>query len=444
MPQLQGQKRRNSTYQNRVHLIGYLGKNPEHKSVKASDRKYAVLSLATQRSWKGAGEEWHSKTEWHRVVAWNGLGEYAATKPSNSPIFRRGIEWPSRVEVAMSGQRSRRITVTIVGALVTGLTALVYSNYRQEIRAARARVSSGSQIVNTPCGPIEYAVAGNGPAVLVVHGAGGGFDQALELAQPLIDRGFQVIAVSRFGYLRTPFPVDASPMAQAEAHACVLDALKLERVAVVGGSAGAPSAMQLCLRHPERCSAMVLLFPLTYAPRAAGQAQQKPSALTQLVMKTTLRSDFAFWAATKLARNTMVKTVLATPPADFKSTSVNEQERALLVLRHILPISLREKGLWNDAAIAASVPRYNLERFRVPTLVISAEDDLYGTFQGGRYTAEHVPGARFVGYPTGGHLLMGHWKEACSEVARFPSQVADDRHPAPKDSPHHPRFAHLP
>jgi len=67
-------------YQNRVHLIGYLGKNPEHKSVRASDRKFAVLSLATQRSWKGADEEWHSKTEWHRVVAWNGLGEYAATK----------------------------------------------------------------------------------------------------------------------------------------------------------------------------------------------------------------------------------------------------------------------------------------------------------------------------------------------------------------------------
>jgi Single-strand binding protein family len=47
---------------NVVHLIGYLGKNPEHKSVKASDRKYAVLSLATQRTWKGAGEELLSST----------------------------------------------------------------------------------------------------------------------------------------------------------------------------------------------------------------------------------------------------------------------------------------------------------------------------------------------------------------------------------------------
>lgn len=67
-------------YQNRVHLIGYLGKNPEQKSAKQTDRKYTVFSLATKRAWKGADEEWHSKTEWHRIIAWNGLGEYAAAK----------------------------------------------------------------------------------------------------------------------------------------------------------------------------------------------------------------------------------------------------------------------------------------------------------------------------------------------------------------------------
>jgi len=67
-------------YQNRVHLIGYLGKNPEAKTTKQSQRKYTVFSLATKRAWKGADEEWHSKTEWHRIIAWNGLGEYAAAK----------------------------------------------------------------------------------------------------------------------------------------------------------------------------------------------------------------------------------------------------------------------------------------------------------------------------------------------------------------------------
>jgi pimeloyl-ACP methyl ester carboxylesterase len=73
----------------------------------------------------------------------------------------------------------------------------------------------------------------------------------------------------------------------------------------------------------------------------------------------------------------------------------------------------------NDLTIVSSLPRYDLERIRVPTLLLSAEDDLYGTFRGARYTAEHIPGARFVGFPTGGHLLMGHGNAAAAEMAEF-------------------------
>jgi hypothetical protein len=56
----------------RVQIIGYLCMNPEHKSIRAANRKYAVLLLVTQRSWRGADEEWHSKTDWHRAVVRNG------------------------------------------------------------------------------------------------------------------------------------------------------------------------------------------------------------------------------------------------------------------------------------------------------------------------------------------------------------------------------------
>src|SRR5919108_2301706 len=99
---------------------------------------------------------------------------------------------------------------------------------------------------------------GVGSPVFVIHRAGGGFDQGLEFTRPLIGNGFRVIAPSSFGYLRTPLPQNTSPEAQADARACLLDVLKLDKVAVFGGPAGAPSAMQLCLRHPERCSAMIL------------------------------------------------------------------------------------------------------------------------------------------------------------------------------------------
>src|SRR5215469_3226607 len=145
------------------------------------------------------------------------------------------------------------------------VTAWVEFSYRSDIRAARDRISVGSKITDTPCGVIEYADVGNGPPVLAVHGSGGGFDAGLELARPLIESGFRVVAVSRFGYLRSPFPPDALPPAQADAFACLLDALKLDRVAVIAVSAGAPSAMQLCVRHPDRCSAMTLLSPAAFA-----------------------------------------------------------------------------------------------------------------------------------------------------------------------------------
>lgn len=73
----------------------------------------------------------------------------------------------------------------------------------------------------------------------------------------------------------------------------------------------------------------------------------------------------------------------------------------------------------NDAAITSSLPRYELERITAPTLVISAADDLFGTFDTARYTAEHIPGARFVGFPTGGHILVGHESEEMARIAEF-------------------------
>jgi pimeloyl-ACP methyl ester carboxylesterase len=291
--------------------------------------------------------------------------------------------------------------------------------YQRDIRQARDLVSSRSRIAATPCGPIEYAVAGDGPPVLVVHGAGGGFDQGLDLGASLVERGFRVIAMSRFGYLRTPLPADASPAAQADAHACLLDALGIGRVAVAGVSAGAPSSMQFALRHPGRITALVLLVPATYVPRPGNAAPVHTPPGAQFLSDTAMRSDFLFWAASKLARRTVIRAILRTPPAAVDSASPEEQAGVQQVLDRILPISRRRLGLLNEAAVIPSLPRYELERIDVPTLTISVADDLYGTYDGARYTAEHIRGARFIGYPSGGHLWVGHQQDVSREIAQF-------------------------
>ena len=87
-----------------------------------------------------------------------------------------------------------------------------------------------------------------------------------------------------------------------------------------------------------------------------------------------------------------------------------------------LPVRPRRQGLLNDARVTTGMRRFDLERIRAPTLIVSAEDDLYGTYERARYTAGEIAGAIFVGYPTGGHLLVGRGAEIKAEIVRFLEQ----------------------
>ena len=326
----------------------------------------------------------------------------------------------------MGKRRMVRKVLFVGAAAIVGLGAWSYAAYRPTRDRAWQRISAGSRIAATRCGPIEVAEAGAGPPVLVVHGAGGGFDQGLDLGAGLVRAGFHVIAPSRFGYLRTPMPADASAEAQADAHACLLDALGVARAAIVGVSAGGTSALKLAARHPERATALVLLVPAVYAPRPEGGATTRASPTLMMLFDTALRSDFLFWAGSTLAPRTFVRTVLGTP-ADLVATApAAERARIAAVLDHILPVSARRAGLLNDAKVLSSSARDDLERIGTATLAISAADDLYGTFEGARYTAEHIPGARFVGYPSGGHMLVGHDAATSEEIATFLREHAKD------------------
>ena len=160
-------------------------------------------------------------------------------------------------------RRTTRWTAASATLLVVAASWIAW-RFDSDIKAASAKAAVGSILVSTRCGPIEYQEAGTGTPLLMVHGSGGGHDQGMAFAGNLTKHGIRVIAVSRFGYLRTPMPADASPESQADAHVCLLDALGINKAAVAGGSAGGPSALQMAIRHPDRVSALVLLVPLAY------------------------------------------------------------------------------------------------------------------------------------------------------------------------------------
>ena len=48
-----------------------------------------------------------------------------------------------------------------------------------------------------------------------------------------------------------------------------------------------------------------------------------------------------------------------------------------------------------------------------------------GTYASAQYTAQHIPGARFVGYDRGGHVWLGHHREIIDETVGFVLSAPD-------------------
>jgi pimeloyl-ACP methyl ester carboxylesterase len=309
------------------------------------------------------------------------------------------------------------------GAVVTAIVVVAvlgYARFVRDIRAARERMrGEGSQVIETDCGPIEYASFGEGDPVLVVHGIFGGFDQGLVIAQGNVGEGFHSIVPSRFGYLGSPLPVDASPAGQADAYVCLLDALGIEQAAILGTSAGATSALQFALRHPDRCSALVLFSANLPGEVEAGLPPEP-------VAKALFKSDFAFWLVTTYFGTSMRSTMGV--PEGFELTPEHEADVAE-VMKTILPVKPRSDGALFDMYV--SNPDINmgcpLEEIAVPVLIVNAVDDPLTLYKNAQSAVERIPGARLVTIEDGGHMMLGHEEQIQSEIAAFLDEYGSSR-----------------
>ncbi|HNO32642.1 MAG TPA: alpha/beta hydrolase, partial [Anaerolineales bacterium] len=111
----------------------------------------------------------------------------------------------------------------------------------------------------TALGVVEYLEFGEGPAVVTAHGAMGGHDQSLFLAQTIGEEGYRYLAISRPGYLGTPITSGKSPTQQGDLIAALLDSLGIAKAGMMGVSGGGPSTVEFGLRHPDRCNGLVLV-----------------------------------------------------------------------------------------------------------------------------------------------------------------------------------------
>ena len=235
--------------------------------------------------------------------------------------------------------------LVLIAVALVGLAAVAVW-YRRAIRAARQRIDRlGGQVIETACGPIEYHRIGEGYPVLAVHGAMGGFDQGLWLAQGFNLSHYQVISVSRFGYLRSPLPAGANLDLQADAFASLLDALHIRQAAVFAVSAGSTSAIRFAARHPERVSALVLL-----GPDAPGKVQM--AMPPRFIFDALFGHDFIYWALITFLGK-MMRDAIGLAPRGYALT---REHKALIktIQGGDLPVSRRFKGLIFETFTLAS------------------------------------------------------------------------------------------
>jgi 2-hydroxy-6-oxonona-2,4-dienedioate hydrolase len=312
-----------------------------------------------------------------------------------------------------------------MGFLVLFLIAggFLHLRNRTLMESIKERLEAGSVVLTTPAGNIEYAVTGIGPPVLLIHATGGGYDQGLLLGRTWVGTGYTFLAPSRFGYLRSSVPDQPSVELQAEMFKYLLDSLGIHKVVVVAMSAGGPSAMQFAIRHPDRVAALVLLSSAAYAPpRYPNTTRELPSA--SWVYDLFFSSDLLFGLLATYDSPMIEEAFGAT---DEITATLPEDERNIAhdIVQGMLPISLRSEGLKLDKAFVDTLRESNLTAIKAATLVVSAKDDKVAPYGWGEYTAGKIPGARFILYTKGGHMLLGHRRNITAAVDSLLASVGN-------------------
>lgn len=194
-------------------------------------------------------------------------------------------------------------------------------------------------------------------------------------------------------------PMTATMDERADDVRAVMDAVGMERAAVIGYSEGAGLAAYFAAFHPDKLTHLVLMGGLPkYCssddyPHGASEAQVRKSA-NFYTEGRLFKAAAPAWADDP---------IIGAQAARFERLSCSPGNyRALM-----------EMNLKLDC-------RHILPQIRVPTLVVHRSDDTLAPVEGGRYFAAHIPGAKLKEYPGRDHWFSaGDYAQMLSDIEEF-------------------------
>jgi single-strand DNA-binding protein len=105
-----------------ITLIGFLGQDAETRST-PSGTALTRISLATSVSWKEkSSNEYQTRTEWHRILCWNKLADWAGALQNGAYVEVEG-ELRYREYTHAESDRSVRIAEIYARSILLRATA---------------------------------------------------------------------------------------------------------------------------------------------------------------------------------------------------------------------------------------------------------------------------------------------------------------------------------
>ena len=172
----------------------------------------------------------------------------------------------------------------------------------------------------------------------------------------------------------------------------VVDAIGLERFALLGISQGCAVSIAYAVRYPQRVSHLILFggYPVGWAKRARSAAEKEQGA----AMLTLVRLG---WGQENPAFRQLFT-------SQFIPGGTKEQVDWFNELQRIS--TTPEDAARNLIATGDTDVSALLAQVSVPTLVMHSRDDARVPFDQGRRVAAGIPGARFVPLPSRNHLIL--------------------------------------
>ncbi|MER6810229.1 alpha/beta hydrolase [Spirillospora sp. NPDC000708] len=258
-------------------------------------------------------------------------------------------------------------------------------------------------VTETSFGPLEYRFEERGRSVvLILHG--GHMRASLPLGEEVFaEAGCSVLAPSRAGYGRTPIGTGPSPSRFADAVAELCAGLGIERLsAVVGQSAGGPTAVILAARHPDLVERLILESAVGFLPWPDRRTRLGGNLLFAPLVE---RASWAFvHGLVRRAPRTALYLLLrdlTTGPIPGLVSGLSAEHRALL-----LDLFARMRSGSGFAADLRSMARGGQVPFvEQPPLIIAAPRDRAVPFAQAEALAAAIPGARLLTSTAPSHFI---------------------------------------